>query len=223
MADMTYPIKKVGTSTAIGDYANGDYSEIREDGTQRLVGDATSWKDMVCDLVGRSLANTRDKVEYDWDEMAIVFNPSGSITQSKDRVGGNLEINHEFKVGTGIVFKPHIHWFQEVSSGTVKAHVLTMKYKLQNNNQGKTTAWTTVTCEVGAGGDDIWDFTGEADGFYNQISRFPDMTLDCNVSDTIQFQFARTDSVAGDMLVYFFDIHGQVDSFGSDDEIAKAE
>ena len=94
---------------------------------------------------------------------------------------------------------------------------------MQNNGSAKVTSWTTVTCEVGAGGDDVWDFTGEADGFYNQISRFPNMVFDCNVSDTIQFQFARTDSVTGDMLVFFFDIHGKIDSFGSDEEITKAE
>ena len=133
-----YKINKgANNETQFGDVAGGNYSEFREDGTQRLVGDATSWKDMVCDLVGRSLATTRDKIEYDWDEMAIVFNPSGSITQSKDRVGGNLEINHEFKTGTGIVFKPHVHWFQEVSSGTVKAHVcrITEVQKLLHGQQ----------------------------------------------------------------------------------------
>ncbi len=33
---------------------------------------------------------------------------------------------------------------------------------------------------------------------------------------------ARTDSESGDMLVYFMDMHGMVDSMGSDEEIAKA-
>ena len=32
---------------------------------------------------------------------------------------------------------------------------------------------------------------------------------------------ARTDSLGGTMLVYFLDLHGEVDSDGSDDEMHK--
>ena len=95
-----------------------------------------------------------------------------------------------------------------------------MRYRIQNNNAAKTTAWTTVTCTAGT--DDVFDFTGEVDGAYNQLSRFPDITIDCSVSDTIQFQMARTDALSGDMYVYFMDAHGIVNSFGSDEEITKA-
>ena len=67
-----------------------------------------------------------------------------------------------------------------------------MKYRLQRNNYEKTTVRTTVTATAGT--DDIFDFTGEVDGTYNQLTRFPDITIDCAVSDTLQFQIARTDS-----------------------------
>ena len=198
-----------------------NYTEVRADGTQRLVGTATAWKDIVGDLFGKRLANTSGRVDYDFDENAIKFQNSGSISTANDRVGANLEINHELKVGTSITFKPHIHWFQVVTSGAVTAFVLTMRYRIQRNNYEKVTAWTTVT--LTAGTDDIFDFTGEADGTYNQLTEFPDIVADCGVSDTIQFQMARTDALAGDMYVYFMDIHGMVDSFGSDEVIAKAE
>lgn len=207
---------------AAGDIPGGNKTELRADGTMRRVGTATAWKDMIADLFGKKLNATSGKVDYEWDENALKFQKGGSITTAIDRVGGNLEINHEFKVGTGITLRPHIHWFQEVSSGAVASFILTMRYRLQRNNLAKTTAWTTVTCEVGAGGDDIWDFTSETDGSYNQISRFPDIVIDCGVSDTLQFQMARTDGVTGDMLVYFMDMHGMVDSNGSDEEITKA-
>lgn len=205
---------KIGTDVS--------YTEIRPDGTQRLVGDATAWKDMVMDLFGKRLSSNTGKIDYDYNENAMKFQSGGSITNQNDRVGGNQQINHEFKVGDDIVFKPHIHWFQEVTGGVQKAFVLTMRYRLQRNNFPKTTAWTTVTCSTGTGGDDIFDFSGRADGTYNQLSQFPDIVRDCNVSDTIQMQVARTDSNSGDMLVYFLDSHGMVDSMGSDEEIAKA-
>lgn len=203
----------------IGDIAGGNYTEIRSDGTQRLIGDSTAWIDMVGDLFGRRLNSTAGGVDYDFDENTIVFNSGGSITTANDRIGANLEINHQLKVGSSIVFKPHIHWFQEVATGAVTAFVLTMRYRLQRNGYAKTTSWTTVTCTAGT--DDVFDFTGEADGTYNQLSRFPDITIDCGLSDTIQFQVARTDSLGGTMLVYFIDLHALVNSFGSDEELTK--
>lgn len=204
----------------VGDVAGGDYAEVRADGTHRLNGDATAWKDMVGDLYGKRLASVIGKVDYDDDENSIVFQSGGDITKSDDRVCSNLQINHDFRVGSGITFKPHVHFFQEVVSGVVVPFVLTMQYRLQRNGQTKTTAWTTVTLTAGV--DDVFDFTSEVDGTYNQITRFPAIVVDCNVSDTIQLQVARTDTETGDMLVYFMDMHGEVDSFGSDEEITKA-
>lgn len=60
-------IRKTET-TQTGDIVGGDYSETRTDGTQRLVGGATAWKDMVGDLFGKNLASVVGKVDYDWDE-----------------------------------------------------------------------------------------------------------------------------------------------------------
>lgn len=199
-----------------------DYLEIKKlDGTLRLRGESTVWNDMVGDIFGKRLASTVGKVDYDFDENAVKFQSGGSISNANDRAGANLEINHQYAVGSTIIFKPHVHWFQDVVSGVVKPFVLTMRYRLQRNGLAKTTAWTTVTCDVGAGGDDIFDFTGESDGTYNQLSRFPDISITCAVSDTVQFQMARTDSEATDMLVYFMDMHGKLDSIGSNEEIEK--
>ncbi len=101
-----------------------------------------------------------------------------------------------------------------------------MKYRLQRNSFEATGSWTTITCvtgnanQGGANGD-VWDFSGESNGTYNQISRFSPMVVDCNVSDTFQIKVTKT-GTGGDALVYFFDLHGKINSFGSDEEIAKA-
>jgi hypothetical protein len=194
--------------------------QVFDDGTTRLKGDATAWKDMVMDLIGKKVTVNNGRVDYDFDNMAMKFQNNGDINTANDLVGGNLEIDHVFKVGNSTTFKPHIHWFQEVSSGSVINFELTMKWRLQRNNHAKTDTWTTVT--LSAGTNDVFDFTGEADGFYNQITRFPEITVDCSISDTFQVKMTRTDALAGDMLVYFFDLHGEVDSYGSDNEITKA-
>jgi hypothetical protein len=104
----------------------------------------------------------------------------------------------------------------------VAAHVFTLRWRLQRNGYAKATSWSTITCNPGVGGDDVFNFTTEADGLYNQISRFDDITITCGLSDTIQFQLTRSDANVGDIPVTFFDIHGQVDSDGSEDEISKS-
>jgi len=212
VSDLDTPLK-IGKGT--------DTTEIRVNGTQRLTGDATSWRDMILSLIGKKLTATNGRVDYDFDEMCIKFQDNGSTSNPNDFVGGNMEINHDLMVGTQVIFKPHIHWFQEVVGGVAQECDLTMLWRIQNNDNAKTTIWNEVECNTGVGGDDIFDFTSEADGIYNQISRFPDMIVDCGISDTFQIKLVRTDSNGGDMLVYFFDLHGKVDSFGSDEEIMK--
>jgi hypothetical protein len=175
---------------------------------------------MIADLFGKRLLSSSGIVDYDYDENAIVFADGGDIETANDRVGGNLEINHEFKVGSNITFYPHIHWFQQVTDNAVDSIVFTMRYRVQRNNQAKTTDWTVITAEAGSA-DDIFDFTNEADGLYNQLTKFDDITIDCSISDTIQFQLTRTDSEGGTVAVYFMDLHGEVDSWGSEDEILK--
>ena len=196
---------KIGTAS--------HYSQIDTDGTLTLTGDATAWKDMVADLFGKSLNSVSGKVSYDWDENALDFQSGGVITTAADRVQANLEINHEFKVGSSITFKPHIHWFQDAAT----KYVLTLKYRLQVNGSAKTATWTTITLTANDG-DDVWTYTS---GTLNQITRFPDITITCAISDTIQFQVARTDSLGGNMMVYFMDLHGEVDAFGSAAELVK--
>ena len=199
---------------AIGNKLAGNYFEIGLTGTPRLRGSATVYKDMVGDLFGKRLATTTGRVDYDFDENAIKFQNNGSISTPNDRVGANLQINHEFQVGSGVTFKPHFHWWQ---NDTVK-RVVTMQYRILRNGQPRPLAWTKVTATC-ADGDDTFTYAGETN--FDQITHFPDIVTDCGISDTIQFQMARTDSLSGDLYVYFMDMHGAVDSEGSDDWMGK--
>jgi hypothetical protein len=209
-----------GTSNAIEVYnsSNEKTFEIRDNGHYRSIGNA--WKDMIADLFGKRLLSTAGKVDYDYEENAIIFKASGDITNADDRVGGNQEINHEMMIGTDIVFKPHIHWWQQVTSGAVVSHIWTCRWRLQRNGQAKATSWNTITANANTA-KDVFDFSASPDGLYNQLTRFDDITVTCGVSDTIQIQLTRSDANAGDIAVTFFDLHGRVDSDGSDGEISK--
>ena len=208
-----------GDGIKTGDSVN--YVDLNKTQGIRYYGTSTVWRDMIGDLFGKRLYSAVGTVDYDYDENAVVFSPNGGITDINDRIGSNQEINHEMKVGSSIKFKPHLHWWQQVTSNAVEALTFTARYRLQRNNAAKATSWTTITCNTGSGGDDVFDFTSESDGLYCQISRFDDITIDCEISDTIQWQMTRTDSVSGDVSVYFLDFHGEVDSNGSDEEISK--
>ena len=79
----------------IGAIADGNYTKFYPDGTMRRVGNATSWKDMVMDVFSKKLNSNVGKVDYDWDNNSLKFQSGGLITDVKDRVQGNQEINHE--------------------------------------------------------------------------------------------------------------------------------
>lgn len=207
------------TSIRIGDVTNGNYAEISNNNAIRYNGTSTVWKDMVWDIFGKRLYTTAGKVTYDYVENCIVFKPGGNIAIADDRIGGNQEINHEFKIGT-VTFYPHIHWWQQVTSKTVLPVRFALDYRLQSNGSAKTTAWTSI--EVSAGNSsDVYDFKAVPDGLYNQITCFPPITVTCGLSDTFQIRFARPDSEAIDVSVYFIDFHGEVDSDGSETELSK--
>jgi hypothetical protein len=228
-----HKLKKDGIDVTDGDFVRvgkeANHTEVsKTDGSVRLRGESTAWRDMIADLFGKRLNSTAGKVNYDYDENLIRFLSGGSISVAADRVGGNQEINHEFKVGSSIILRPHIHWFQPVISHSpdvldTKEYELTARWRLARNGHGINLSdpWNTIVLTSNLT-NNIFDAT-YADGkdYLNQITRFPDIVIDCKISDTIQFQMARTDALGDEMLLYFFDLHGKIDSHGSEDEVYK--
>lgn len=213
----------------IGSRAAGDYLEVLKDGTLKYRGNATVFQDMIGDIFGKRLLSTVGKVDYDYENNCIDFSSGGSITNANDRVGTNIEINHEMMVGDGIIFYPHNHWFQEVISHLpdvldTTAYEITVRWRLIRNGHGvnlTTPDWNTLTITNGT--DSVFDATNAGGKEYiGQITRTnAPITIDCNISDTFQIQMARTDALGGVMKMFFFDIHGSIDGSGSDEEISK--
>ena len=172
------------------------------------------WDDLVADLSGRRLSSVAGKVDYDYDENAVKFQSGGSLSNSADRVTVNYQFSHSTYFGTGAKFHWHYHWWQP----DAKAYVISYRYRIQQNGSSKTTAWTTGSYTVGTGGE---AFTYSS-GTINQISELVEIDIaGLALSDTIQIQFARTDSETGDILGYFVDGHYMKQSNGSKQEYSE--
>ena len=176
--------------------------------------------DVVGDLFSKKLYATTGKVDYNWDENAITFQSGGDISNKSDRIQWNVQLPHKTAIGSKSYFKMHMHWWQETVQGT-----FTLKYRIQKNGNEKTTSWTTLTVTTGTissqGTYDLYDPTS-CTNTCNQITTFPEIDISsCDISDTLEFQLARTDSNTGDIDVYYVDAHIAIDSFGSTVEWEK--
>ena len=215
----------------VGDIPAGNCVTINKEQGVRYKGTSKVFKDMVGDIFGKRLFSAVGKVDYDFENNTLDFSSGGSITDANDRVGANLQVNHEFEVGVGMLFDPHIHRFQAVVSHLPDvldstAYEFTVRYRLVRNGYGvnlTTPEWTTIIITCG-GVDDVFDTTN-ANGkeYIGQITfATPSISEDCGISDTFQIQMARTDALGGVVKVYFVDMHGAVDSDGSDDPLYKS-
>jgi len=228
-----YPIKKVGTSVMIGNYPT-DYTEINEDGTQILHGKAIAWVDMYGDVAGKKLFSNTGKLDTDWDNNCIKFQPGGSINNRNDRLIGNIQNNHQFKIAEGgsligVIF--HFHWLQDTLNDlfTMKLQTRLLKNGESFNKDAAwneievTTATTDASEDVNVGGDVFPKQIEVGHTNMNQITTFPVLNTDFGLSDTIQYRLARTDNNNGNLLVSFFDTHLPVNSFGSDLPLKKTK
>ncbi len=209
---MGYDIGDLVASLKIGDVDGGNYTAFETDGTMERNGAATCWEDMVTSLAGKKIESSSGKVDYDWENNALVFQSGGSISTRNDRIIWNYQKLHGIKAVSDMMM--HIHFVQPNSN----KFEFTMQYRVQKNNAVTATTWTTLTVNT----DDDAVFTYPGSGDFNQIVGFAaiDMT-GTNLSDIYEFRLARTDSVTGDLLVKYVDAHVEFDTDGSRTEWSK--
>jgi len=198
-------------ATTIGDGGTTDYSEFETDGTYVAHGAATVWEDIQSSLIGRRLASVSGGVAYNYANNTVTFDPNGDETNVNDSVQFNLQLSHKTKADSD--FHLHVHFEQPSDSN----YEFTARYRIQNNGSLKTTAWTTISGDYTNNGVYTW-----GTGTLNQIISLPAIDLTgAGLSDVIQIQFARTDSVSGDIEVTFVDAHYEIDTIGSRTEFSK--
>lgn len=201
----------INRSRYFGDFEAGNYLDIEEDGTLVNIGAGSTWDDLVNSLVGRRLFSNTGTIDYDYYENAIKMQPNGNISSTSDRVIFDLQYPHAAVVDGAMNL--HVHWFQETSNKIE----FTVQYRIQKNNQPKTTAWTQVI----SNSDDDSAFTYTS-GTLNQITNLASVDMTgAGISATVQFRFTRTDSTSGNILATFVDAHIERDMIGSREEFVK--
>lgn len=175
----------------------------------KLTGDATAWDDIQTSLIGRRLYSTSGGVNYDYDENTVTFASGGSISNTADRVGFNIQTRHQTLEDSSL--KLHMHFEQTDATN----RTFTVRYRIQNNGSAKTASWTTATADTD---DALWTWSSGT-----LINILPLATIDltdASISAQVQIQMARTDSNGGTVHVTFVDCHYELDSLGSNNEFS---
>ena len=174
------------------------------DGTVLLDGEATAWDDLLMPLQSGK-QGVLNKPDFDAVEGVYLF-PQADATEI---IYFNVQLPHRWKVGS--VVYPHLHWHQAAD----QAPVFKVDYR-----------WTDIGGTVGAWQTYVMDqlvktYTG---GTIHQISNGTGgISGDgFGISSILQCKLYRDDNVyTGDVGATSFDVHIEIDSFGSNTEYAK--
>jgi hypothetical protein len=203
----------------VGDITGGNYAEIEADGTIVFYGNATCWRDELQSVTSARLTSPAGDF--------VLNDPEGSITSKissrypTDYVSMNLQINHDWALGTTI--HPHLHWWQT----TANVPNWMIGYRWQKQGSAKTTAWTHQKWSSNS-------FTWTA-GTLNQITELATIAAPAGygeVSDIVQIRlyrdytnvsllFGAGDPVNASQDFVNLDVHIQVDTLGSHLEYSK--
>lgn len=185
---------------------------VSQAGHLSLTGDATCWDDLRESLNGDNLFSAPGKADYDWEELAVTFDPSGSIATDADLITQTYQLPHACKADS--ILKLHIHWWQ--TDATTRQ--FTWKYRLQNQRAAKTTAWSDPI-NVGTNANNAEPYVS---GTLNQITALGNIDITgLSLSSMVQIKLTRTDAVAGKLFATYLDLHYEIDSFGSNFEYIK--
>lgn len=197
---------------------SSDYSKFEADGTLVFTGNATIFHDELQSLLFQSYVNPAADITINSTDSCVVFSQACNID---DYAAMNIQINHGWKVGSAIY--PHLHWWQ--TSSNVPNWLI--QYRWQYNGSAKQSSWTYAKRST-----EIYPFvTGST---INQITTFGSITptSDADLSDIIQFRlirdgdnqssaFSSTDPLTGNVSAVNFDVHVEIDMFGSRSEFSK--
>lgn len=189
----------------IGDGTN--YAQFATDGTMTLKGTATAWDDLLVEMK-ESLKGT--KVKPDWDDTNFGFLFPQNDTS--EYVVFNVQLPHKWKEGSTVY--PHVHIFQDQNATP------TFKIDYRWVNIGDAVPSFTTGYTMGTMiGSQTWTsgmlhrVVGNATGISGSRK---------TMSSMLQVKLYRDDNAyTGDCLVVSFDVHIEVDSFGSSAEYTK--
>ncbi len=201
-----------GVATASPDYVYVSNGAASGEWKEKNIHDPYMWDDITGSLIARRLESTAGRLQYDYTENCIIMQNNGTLGTTADTLIFNFQWPHG-AIPTGEM-RLHIHWEQPAD----QAYEFSGQYRIQNNGDAKTTAWTSFSVTAG-GSDDKFTYVS---GVLNQITDLVQIDMTgIGISATVQFQLARTDSTSGDINATFVDVHIPYNSPGSHQEFVK--
>lgn len=208
----------------VGNILGGNYSEIQADGTYKSYGDATSWDDLRVPLVATNRLGSQDpqftKMKDNGSGSQGVFAYSFSPT-SEQELYFMVQLPHSYKLGSDLY--PHIHWIPSADGA-----------------EGKKVSWG-LECSHAEIGDIFGDTTiisgneihdGDTALVANKHYLTSLGTIDGSSIDSVSKMFVcrifrdatgalKTDDYPAAAFGLEFDIHYEVDTFGSQELYTK--
>jgi len=194
----------IASQLNVGDVQGDSYFRIEEDGSVQMLGNASMWDDLKFPASQTKLGSNL-KPDFDQTNVGLLF-PQNDATEV---IYINVQMPHAYKKGTNI--HPHVHFIQ--SAATVP--VFKMTYRWYDKGASAIAAFTTI-----ATNNLVYTYTS---GSIHQVAKFPSIVPTVTgISSMLDVKLYREDNVVtGDVLVKEFDIHYEIDSFGSRTEVAK--
>jgi len=193
-----------------------DNTTFEADGTMKMNGAATNYRDELGDALG--LKTQGPGVAVNAAEGTLEFAANADLN---DYAYKNVQFNHDRKLAA-IVF-PHFHFFQ---TSAVMPNFM-IQYRYQKQKFGKTTAWTNLKMNTPA----ETYVSGVLNQIVGTVAGIQPPAGD-NVSDILQVRilrdtgnasglFAGVDGLNAVVGCLSFDVHIQFDTLGSHQEYIK--
>jgi len=177
----------------------------------------TSWDDLRREASASNIDSNSTRYEFDYDEGVIFFDDDARILN--ERIIYTFQMPHQWEEGSDVM--PHFHWWQ--SSADMPNWW--MKWRKWNNGEAKPASWTSAIYA-----SHVFTYVS---GDLAQITKFPIIDMsDITISGFVQVTFGRdtgnvstlftgADPLTGQAEFVEFDLHTEIDSFGSNDEFTK--
>lgn len=162
-------------------------------GKQTLEEDAKVINLMPVLFIGASIQPPGNLVAYDYNENALVFQPSGDVTDPSDRIIAHFILYpNSGQVGNGVAL---ILRFKQTNADNTE---FTIQYRIQPDGGGAiVTGWTTLSADVNTNG--VYTYTS---GSIIQHIKFATISLaGVGNAPTMDIRLARSDAIAGNKSV----------------------
>jgi hypothetical protein len=187
-----------------GDGGITDYVDWADDGTQTLHGAATTFDDITFEMTP-SRQGQQSKPDWDATNLGFLF-PRNDTSEYVDII---VQMPHRWKEGSTIY--PHVHCVQSNNGQAV----FKMDYKWYNQGDAIPVGTTTYTMQT-------YLITYVSGSICQLIHGEGIDGTGYTFSSLLKLRLYRDDNgYVGDILVDQFDIHFEIDSFGTSSQYAK--